>query len=76
MEHIADPVDRASHEEQIALDAAIRAAREKKVPQLKAIGRCYNCDEELEGDQRFCDGDCRDDYDHRMNRRRLNGTLH
>jgi RNA polymerase-binding transcription factor DksA len=76
--HHADPVDRASHEEQLALDAAIKTALNKREPALKAVGTCYNCGEVFGDDEqslRFCDEDCRDDYEHRMTRRRVNGTL-
>ena len=63
---------------QLALDAAIKTALNKREPALKAVGSCYNCGEVFGDDEqslRFCDEDCRDDYEHRMTRRRLNGTL-
>lgn len=76
--HFPDPADRASHEEQVALGANIRAALRKQNAPLAAIGKCYNCDEPFEEGSglRFCDEDCRDDYDHRVTRRRVNGALH
>ncbi len=76
--HHADPIDMAAHEQQLALDAALKAALSKQQPTLKAVGTCYNCGEVFGDDEqtlRFCDEDCRDDYEHRMARRRVNGTL-
>ena len=37
------------------------------------IGRCHNCDEPLEGDDRFCDADCRGDWQARQNMKRITG---
>lgn len=68
-ENYADPVDRASVEEQRALEVAINAARNQQVKQLPSIGACYNCDETLQPGHRFCDADCRDDYEKRNRRR-------
>lgn len=68
MEHYADPVDRASVEEQRSLEVAIHAARNQTVRTLPAVGSCYNCDESLEPGHRFCDADCRDDYEKRSRR--------
>lgn len=77
-ERIPDPADIASHQEQLALDDAIRLQRAKRGPQ--ATGRCLYCHEELvphdvleeiartgvapAGTPRFCDADCLEDYDY------------
>ena len=37
------------------------------------IGRCHNCDAHLEGDARFCDADCRSDWQARQNMKRILG---
>ena len=37
------------------------------------IGRCHNCDAYLEGDARFCDADCRGDWQARQNMKRITG---
>lgn len=65
MERIADALDRASIEEQRELDRCIAAAKQSTKPPLPAIGSCHNCDESLRPGMRFCDADCRDDYEKR-----------
>ncbi len=35
----------------------------RRAPQLHADGRCHFCDETVEPGMRFCNADCRDDYD-------------
>lgn len=72
-EACADPSDTASLLEQQARDANILAARAAVAKPLLAIGQCHNCDEPLESGVRFCDDSCRDDHQHRANRRRING---
>ena len=63
----------------IADDGADRAefflklAKEKQEAEAKrlvlpAIGRCYNCDEPLHGDSRWCDTDCKADWEYRESR--------
>lgn len=70
-----DPVDRASHEGQLELERALAAAKAKQAAErpLPYKGTCYNCDEPLDRGERFCDEDCRDDYDWRTKRRSANG---
>ncbi len=36
-----------------------------KAAKLPPKGRCYNCDANLCGDAKFCDPDCRDDFQQR-----------
>lgn len=69
MENYADPVDRASVEEQRNLERAIEAARSREVRILAFTGRCYNCDERLGPGHRFCDADCRDDFEKRTGKK-------
>lgn len=61
LENYADPIDRASVEQERTLQENLRAALLKPPAPMPLIGQCYNCDEPLEG-MRFCDADCRDDY--------------
>lgn len=58
-----DPADLAD----LSIDAATKAALSfrHKVPEF--TGYCLNCDEPLE-DRRFCDADCRDEFDKRESR--------
>ena len=36
-------------------------------------GRCHNCEAAVEGDARFCDADCRGDWQARQNMKRILG---
>lgn len=38
----------------------------RRASMLPATGECLNCGEHLDGERRFCDVDCRDDYDKRQ----------
>jgi hypothetical protein len=38
------------------------ALEKRKTPGPKAKGECYYCEEPLEPGQRWCDNDCRDDW--------------
>lgn len=43
-----------------------RARRAVKGDELPAVGTCYNCGENLQPTQKFCDPDCEADYRKRM----------
>lgn len=62
-ENYADPVDRAVVEQERLLEEHLRLARQKPVERLAYIGICHYCDEPLADPQRFCDVDCRDDFE-------------
>jgi hypothetical protein len=58
-----DDIDRAQAAQQIATDAAIRVATQRRTAEPPAAsGGRLNCEEPLNEGQRFCDSDCRDDY--------------
>lgn len=57
----ADMNDAASEIEAFNLELALRTRK----PELPITGTCYNCDEPIP-DARFCDADCRDDYEKRV----------
>lgn len=59
---MTDIIDRASQREQIDRDRAIDAARTSQ-PAAKATGRCLWCNTELEHGQRWCDYECREDWE-------------
>lgn len=61
-ENYADPVDRAVVEQERLLEEQLRQAR-KPQHTLLYSGSCYNCLEPLAHPDRFCDADCRDDYE-------------
>ena len=68
---MADIADRAG--EHIEREAAGLLAQRKPAGPA-ATGSCHNCGEALEGDSRWCDADCRADWE-REQRRALNKPL-
>lgn len=61
-----DDIDRAQQREQMDREAAIAAAANaSSVPPLPACGECYNCQSSVPEGVRFCDADCRTDWDSR-----------
>lgn len=60
---MSDVIDMGSEREQKDRALAIELARSAK--SLPITGYCYNCDESLPEGLRFCDADCRDDYQKR-----------
>lgn len=67
MADIAD--DGADRAEFFLKLAKQRQEDESKRLVLPAIGRCYNCDELLGDDRRWCDEDCKADWEHREKRK-------
>lgn len=65
-----DDVDITDPRIQKAIDEAIEACR--AAPVLKPTGRCHNCMEHV--GSLFCDDDCRDDWQHRNEREKANGS--
>jgi hypothetical protein len=60
-----DIIDEANDLAQMRNDKALEAARNQP-PEAVATGHCLNCDELLlEHGQRWCDADCRDDWEKR-----------
>lgn len=64
---MADEIDIANDRAQQDLDRALAAARRHEPP-LAPTGFCYNCTKSLPDGHRFCDKDCREDYEHRLAR--------
>jgi len=64
---VADIIDEA-HEREEELRAKALERREPEGP--PAVGACYNCSEPLAPGQRWCDADCRDDWEKYMRARR------
>ena len=67
-----DDADRASEREDIARAAALEAVR-RRFDSLPPLGCCYYCGEALRAGKRFCDSDCRDDYDRQEKMRSRTG---
>jgi len=60
-----DDIDRAQERDQLLRDIALIEANHHRPPPTPPIGRCYNCESSVPPGVRFCDLDCRDDYDAR-----------
>lgn len=56
-----DIIDRA----QKRIDIQLEEALQHREPELTAKGQCYNCNEPLPHNKKFCDADCRDDWEKR-----------
>lgn len=58
---MADDIDKAQDQEQMTRDAILRAARDDK-PHAECTGYCLQCGEPVEAPRRWCDNQCRDDW--------------
>lgn len=56
---MADDADRAADYEEME---RLNALRQRK-PELKFTGKCHYCEEPLGEGRRFCDAECRDEYE-------------
>ena len=63
-----DQFDRAQQLDAENTEHAIAAARANVQKKLEPCGLCYNCTDPIAAGLTFCDGDCRDDYEHRKAR--------
>ena len=59
---MTDQFDRASDLEQKDRDNAVAAIR-RRCDALPYLGTCYYCGEHTKSGRRFCDADCRDDFE-------------
>jgi len=68
---MADEIDIANDEAERILESQL-SIRKPIGPMF--TGHCHNCEEQVEHPRRFCDADCRDDYEARkkMEAQRLN----
>lgn len=67
-----DEIDRSQLQQEAMLAAQISAAR-KQTAGLAYTGRCHNCGDVTSEERRFCDADCRADYDARRQSERRAG---
>lgn len=65
-----DPMDNATETEEFFRRQALA---HRAPPPPPETGFCLNCGEPTAG--RWCDSDCRDDWDSRMHLKRINGWL-
>ena len=59
---MADIVDLGNDRAEEMLQDALNTRKREHLPPK---GRCYNCDESVPVPHRFCDADCRDDWEKR-----------
>lgn len=64
-----DEADAADITQQQTLAAALN----RRHANLPSVGQCYACGEPVEGSLRFCDGECRDDWERVEAARRRGG---
>jgi hypothetical protein len=53
-------------QERMEQEEELRRKYTPKPIAIKSIGRCLYCNTPLDGELRFCDSDCRDDYEYMM----------
>jgi hypothetical protein len=69
---MADEIDRANDEAELFLARALQQNMDAR-RRLEAKGQCLFCREPLAEGLRFCDADCRDDFDRLSEARKRNG---
>jgi hypothetical protein len=67
-----DICDQATETEEYFMSLALSEHRNNRYV-LASIGRCHYCDEQIAAGERFCDAECRDDYEHEQKRREMHG---
>ncbi|MGB7650902.1 MAG: hypothetical protein WBL62_06890 [Gallionella sp.] len=68
---MTDICDRAADEVERELAEALRKQAARAAMVQQPCGFCFNCDEIVGVGLRYCDGDCRDDFE-RLERARKN----
>jgi hypothetical protein len=63
-----DIIDRANEIVDITVNAKISLSHAAP-PEVEPAGVCLNCSAPVPDGQRWCDGDCRDDWQARRNRK-------
>ena len=66
-----DEADAADLTQEQALTAALR----RRHATLPAVGQCYSCGEPVEGNAKFCNAECREDFERAERARRMNGRM-
>lgn len=67
---MADTADLASYLENLQLENILNNQLNRQHESVKATGCCLYCHAELSGEKRWCDSDCRDDWEFEQSRRR------
>ena len=71
----ADIIDQANERAQIALDAAIAAARQKPKAHVQPVFCLNECGEPPQPAALYCCVECRDDHQERLAKRRRQGAI-
>lgn len=66
---MADELDRASGYEELERLSAFNKISKRPMKEAEATGCCLYCGEALPGDLRWCDAECRDDWELERQRR-------
>jgi predicted nucleic acid-binding Zn ribbon protein len=53
----------------------LKRALARRNATLPAVGQCYSCAEPVDDGRRFCDADCRQDWERAEKARRMNGRM-
>jgi len=59
----------------LTINQALAAAMRRRHATLPAVGQCYSCAEPVADGARFCDADCRQDWERAEKARRMNGRM-
>lgn len=73
MEYKPDPLDTAVDAQIADTERAIQTIRDRAKRTLMHTGYCFNCAEPVHSPHLYCDLDCRDDYEERLQRLRRLG---
>lgn len=60
---MADIIDEANDKADLFLRAALSNRQQSAKVPAHGIGMCLNCGADVEGDRRWCDVDCRNQWD-------------
>ena len=60
-----DDIDRAQDAAEFMREIDLIHESERREATLAAVGVCHNCEASVPAGARFCDRDCRDDYESR-----------
>lgn len=73
---MGDLVDEGNENAARGLESAINKVRREAGKTLEPMGECYMCGAEIEEEARkFCDADCRDEWDRREKLAKLQGRV-
>jgi hypothetical protein len=59
----------------VTREQALKAALNRRMATLPVTGRCYNCKAPVDGIHKFCDANCRIDWEREQKAHRLNGRV-